>query len=49
MTRWMTAAAVWLASLTALHAAEVSNFTLDNGLEVVVLEDRRAPVVVHML
>ncbi|CUH85173.1 M16 family metallopeptidase [Thalassovita mediterranea] len=27
----------------------VSNFTLDNGLEVVVIEDHRAPVVVHML
>lgn len=49
MTRWITAAAVWLASIPALHAAEVSNFTLDNGLEVVVLEDRRAPAVVHML
>ncbi|UWQ14085.1 insulinase family protein [Aliiroseovarius sp. M344] len=27
----------------------VSDFTLDNGLEVVVIEDHRAPVVVHML
>ncbi|MDJ0627818.1 MAG: pitrilysin family protein [Rhodobacter sp.] len=31
------------------NAAEVSTFTLDNGLEIVVLEDRRAPVVVHMV
>lgn len=31
------------------HGAEVTSFTLDNGLEVVVLEDHRAPVVVHML
>ncbi len=30
-------------------AAEVSTFTLDNGMEVVVLEDHRAPVVVHMV
>jgi len=30
-------------------AEDVSNFTLDNGLEVVVIEDHRAPVVVHML
>jgi zinc protease len=30
-------------------AAEVTAFELDNGLEVVVLEDHRAPVVVHML
>ena len=27
----------------------VTHFTLDNGLEVVVIEDHRAPVVVHML
>ena len=29
--------------------AEVSSFKLDNGLEIVVLEDHRAPVVVQML
>ncbi|MCA0848900.1 M16 family metallopeptidase [Salipiger thiooxidans] len=28
---------------------QVTTFTLDNGLEVVVLEDHRAPVVVHMV
>lgn len=28
---------------------DVSSYTLDNGLEVVVIEDHRAPVVVHML
>lgn len=43
-----------IASLFALVAApvvadEVSTFTLDNGLEIVVIEDHRAPVVVHML
>ncbi len=27
----------------------VTNFTLDNGMEVVVIEDHRAPVVVHMV
>jgi zinc protease len=32
-----------------LRAAEVSDFTLDNGLRVVVIEDHRAPVVVHMV
>lgn len=32
-----------------LSAADVSSFTLDNGMEVVVLEDHRAPVVVHMV
>ncbi|MEM1236259.1 MAG: pitrilysin family protein [Pseudomonadota bacterium] len=33
-----------------LSAAErVTNFMLDNGMEVVVIEDNRAPVVVHMV
>ena len=31
------------------RAAQVSDFTLDNGLQVVVIEDHRAPVAVHML
>ncbi len=31
------------------QAAEVSSFELDNGLEIVVLEDHRAPAVVHMV
>ncbi|HBM67843.1 MAG TPA: peptidase M16, partial [Rhodobacteraceae bacterium] len=30
-------------------AEKVSNFRLENGLDVVVIEDHRAPVVVHML
>lgn len=30
-------------------AAEVTSFELDNGMEVVVVENRRAPVVVHMV
>lgn len=33
----------------ALAEERVSNFTLGNGLEVVVVEDNRAPVVVHMV
>ncbi|WP_298261242.1 pitrilysin family protein [uncultured Litoreibacter sp.] len=33
----------------ALGAEKVTTFTLDNGLEAVVLEDHRAPVVMHML
>jgi len=38
---------VWTAVPTT--AEVVSNFKLDNGMEVVVLEDHRAPVVVHMV
>ena len=38
-----------LAFSTASLAAEVTSFTLDNGMDVVVLEDHRAPVVVHMV
>ncbi len=33
----------------ALKADGVTTFTLDNGLEAVVIEDHRAPVVVHMV
>jgi len=44
------ACAVWFA---AVHAAENTwapeTFTLDNGMDVVVLPDRRAPVVTHMV
>jgi zinc protease len=40
-----------LLSTTALPALaeEVTTFTLDNGMEVVVIEDHRAPAVVHMV
>ena len=31
------------------QAAETTSFTLDNGMDVVVIEDHRAPVVVHMV
>jgi zinc protease len=50
----LAAAAFTLASLALpLKAAElkdmVTDFTLSNGMEVVVIEDHRAPVVVHMV
>ncbi|SPJ23375.1 M16 family metallopeptidase [Palleronia abyssalis] len=48
MLRLLAPFALATTTLTA-QAAEVSSFTLDNGLEVVVLEDHRAPVVVHMV
>lgn len=35
--------------LPALATGEVSTFTLRNGLDVVVIEDHRAPVVTHMV
>jgi len=38
------------AGATVAAAAEtVTDFTLDNGMEVVVIEDHRAPLVVHMV
>lgn len=45
------AMAVLLATSFAVNgqASPVTHTTLDNGLEVVVIEDRRAPVVVHMV
>ena len=38
-----------LMAFPALAAEKITTFTLENGLEAVVLEDHRAPVVVHML
>ncbi|MBA3910683.1 MAG: peptidase M16 [Rhodobacter sp.] len=42
-------AALALASAQPAAAEAVTTFTLDNGLEVVVIEDRRAPVAVQMI
>ncbi|MEM6384863.1 MAG: pitrilysin family protein [Pseudomonadota bacterium] len=41
-------ASLFVAPLMA-KANEVTSFELDNGMEVVVIENRRAPVVVHMV
>ncbi|CAM4082757.1 M16 family metallopeptidase [Palleronia rufa] len=49
MHRLIPAAAVVLSAALPARAAEVDTFTLDNGMEVVVLEDHRAPVVVQMV
>ena len=38
-----------LIALPLRAGAQVSSFALDNGMEVVVIEDHRAPVVVHMV
>ena len=38
-----------LALALPARADQVTSFTLDNGLELVVIEDHRAPVVTHMV
>lgn len=48
MRRIITALTLWVAAGQAL-AEDVTHFTLDNGLEVVVITDARAPVATHML
>ena len=47
--RTAAAAFLLLLSLAALRAEAVVSFTLKNGMRVLVLEDRRAPVVVSMV
>lgn len=48
--RHLIAAVVFIAAaLPALANEKVSSFTLENGMEVVVIEDHRAPVAVHMV
>jgi zinc protease len=49
MLRSCLIALVALIAAPAQAAENVTTFTLDNGLEAVVIEDHRAPVVVHML
>ncbi|PHQ79119.1 MAG: peptidase M16, partial [Thalassobium sp.] len=48
MLRALTAVFALLTS-SALYAQEVTTYTLDNGMDVVVIEDHRAPVVVQMV
>ena len=42
-------AATLFLSPQSLHSQDISTFTLENGLEAVVIENHRAPVVVHMV
>jgi zinc protease len=50
MHRWLTALFLSFTLPVAAQADEqITTFTLGNGLEVIVLEDHRAPLVVHML
>ena len=43
------AAALFSTAVQAASKPDVGHFTLGNGLEVVVVPDRRAPVVTHMV
>lgn len=47
--RRLAPAAVLVAAAGPAVAADVTAFTLPNGLEAVVIEDHRAPVVVQMV
>ena len=49
MTRILATVLTLIAFTLPARAAEVTTFTLDNGMDVVVLEDHRAAVVVHMV
>lgn len=49
MLRVLLTIAATALTLGPAWAAPVSHFTLENGLEAVVIEDHRAPVVVHMV
>lgn len=40
---------LFLVPLQALAAGNVTTFTLKNGMQAVVIEDHRAPVVMHMV
>ena len=49
MRRLIALCLLLLPALGPARAEPVTSFTLDNGMEVVVIEDHRAPVVTHMV
>jgi zinc protease len=49
LARWATALTLLTATMASASNDLVTDFTLDNGMQVVVIEDHRAPVVVHMV
>lgn len=49
LTRYLSAIAMACTPVVALADDTVTTFSLDNGMDVVVIEDPRAPVVVHMV
>src|SRR5690606_39041273 len=46
---WITLIMLAIAPSTLNAQPKISEFTLDNGLQVVVIPDHRAPVVTHMI
>ena len=48
-TKFLAGVTLGMAVVSAAQADTVSDFTLDNGMQVVVIEDDRAPVVTHMV
>lgn len=49
MRLFAAALAVFATTSTVLLAEDVTTYQLENGMDIVVIEDHRAPVVVHML
>jgi len=49
LTRMLIAIPIIAAALAARAETPVTSFTLDNGMDVVVIEDHRQPVVTHMV
>ena len=49
MRRYFVALIAAIGFVPAAQAAEVTYFTLDNGLQVIVVEDHRAPAIVQMV
>lgn len=44
---WLLLAVLWLGWVISAHALEHESFSLENGMEVVIVPDHRTPVVVH--
>ena len=49
MIRYILGLGLLFSAATVQAADNISTFSLDNGMEAVVIEDSRAPVVVHMV
>jgi zinc protease len=49
LRRFALAIGLSVTPMAAMAAGEVADFTLDNGMQVVVIEDQRVPAVTHMV